>query len=274
MTSPDAQALSAAVPFEAVVVTGAVVASILVALLLARRAAAGNPIVTGVPWPAAGWDGFLLLFVISLFFLTAGACAAAVGSGATVTVKLAASAFATLLVTLVVVMMLRAARVPWRSIGLGSFDPSGDLCLALGGLVLVTGPLLLVAGALDRIVPYEHPVVDSIGGERDAAGVAIVVIAAVLAAPVFEELFFRRLLLGWIDTVAPSPGGAVAILVSALLFGLAHWGQGLAWIPLVILGAVLGALARTRGSLVPAILLHALFNATSVALLVVGGRGA
>jgi membrane protease YdiL (CAAX protease family) len=43
----------------------------------------------------------------------------------------------------------------------------------------------------------------------------------------------------------------------------------LAWIPLVILGIALGELARRRGSLVPAILLHALFNAVSVAMLVV-----
>jgi membrane protease YdiL (CAAX protease family) len=61
----------------------------------------------------------------------------------------------------------------------------------------------------------------------------------------------------------------VAILASAMLFGLSHWGQGLAWIPLVILGIALGELARRRGSLVPAILLHALFNAVSVAMLVV-----
>lgn len=273
MTSPDSRTLPVAVPLEAAVVTAAVAAGFVVAVLVARRALAGKPVVPGIPWPTATWDGFLLVFVVSLFFLTAAACGAAVGSGAAVTVKMAANAFATLVVTLSVVAMLRLAKVPWRSIGLGSFDLLGDLRLALGGLVLVTGPLLLVAGALDRIVPYEHPVVDSIGTQSDAAGILIVVVAAVIAAPIAEELFFRRLLLGWLDTLAPTPGGGAAILGSALLFGLAHWGQGLAWIPLVILGAILGVLARRRGSLVPAILLHALFNATSVILLLAGGRG-
>jgi membrane protease YdiL (CAAX protease family) len=98
--------------------------------------------------------------------------------------------------------------------------------------------------------------------------VAIVAITAVIAAPISEEFFFRRILLGWLDARFPSPGGRVAILVSAVAFGLSHLGQGLAWLPLVGLGVVLGELAYRRGSIVPAILLHALFNAVSVLILV------
>lgn len=270
MTSA-AESLPMVMPLEALFLVTAVVGSVVLGLAIARRAAAGQTIVRGVAWPVASWDGLVLLFAVSLYLITVGASVAAVGSGAAVTVKVAANAFATILVTFAVVAILRAGRVSWRSIGLGSFDPVGDLRLALGGLVLVTGPLLLVAGVLDRIVPYEHPVVDSIGGQRDASSVAIVAIAAVVAAPILEELFFRRLLLGWIDAVAPTPGGGMAILASGILFGLAHWEHGLSWIPLAALGVVLGVLSRRRGSLVPAILLHALFNATSVALLVLGG---
>ena len=60
-----------------------------------------------------------------------------------------------------------------------------------------------------------------------------------------------------------------AIAISSLLFGLAHFGQGLGWLPLVVLGAVLGYLTRQTGSIVPGILLHALFNSVSVVLLLV-----
>jgi membrane protease YdiL (CAAX protease family) len=141
--------------------------------------------------------------------------------------------------------------------------------LALGGLALVTGPLLLISAALDRLVSYEHPVIDTLLSEHGPGAIAIVVITAVIAAPIAEEFFFRRILLGWIDARVPSTGGSVAILASALLFGLSHWGQGLAWIPLVLLGIALGELAQRRGSLMPAILLHALFNAVSVVMLVV-----
>jgi membrane protease YdiL (CAAX protease family) len=127
----------------------------------------------------------------------------------------------------------------------------------------------LISAALDRLVTYEHPVIDTLQAEHGLGAIAIVVITAVIAAPIAEELFFRRILLGWIDARVPSTGGSVAILASALLFGLSHWGQGLAWIPLVLLGIALGELARRRGSLLPAILLHALFNAVSVVMLVV-----
>jgi membrane protease YdiL (CAAX protease family) len=42
---------------------------------------------------------------------------------------------------------------------------------------------------------------------------------------------------------------------------------GLAFVPLFPLGLVLGFIARRTGSIVPCILLHALFNAVSVGLL-------
>ena len=60
--------------------------------------------------------------------------------------------------------------------------------------------------------------------------------------------------------------GGLAIAGTAVLFAGAHVGQGLAWVPLVGLGIVLGVLARQTGSIVPGILAHALFNAVSVVL--------
>ena len=58
-------------------------------------------------------------------------------------------------------------------------------------------------------------------------------------------------------------------MASSLAFALAHVGQGLAWVPLTLLGLVLGRIAQRTGSIVPCILLHALFNAVSVCLVVV-----
>ena len=47
----------------------------------------------------------------------------------------------------------------------------------------------------------------------------------------------------------------------------AHAGQGLAFVPLFPFSLVLGFIAQRTGSIVPCILLHALFNAVSVVLL-------
>lgn len=257
-------------PPVAAAVVAALLASAAAAAFLRRHAALLRPV---RPWPAPGWEGgdVVAFFGVMLaaIFLAAAAC----GPESSLAVRMAGSACGSLVGVFLVVGMLRARGVGWDSIGLTSFDPGGDFRLALVALALVTGPLLLLAAALDGMVKYEHPVIDTLAGERSPSTIVVVALSAVVAAPIAEELFFRRILLGWLDARFPSPGGAVAIAVAALAFGLAHYGQGLAWIPLVALGAVLGVLARSRGSLVPAIALHALFNSVSVFLLLVQPPG-
>jgi hypothetical protein len=91
---------------------------------------------------------------------------------------------------------------------------------------------------------------------------------------VAEEFFFRRVLQGWLQTKEPPLERGAAVGLTAALFAVAHYGQGLAWLPLFALGLVLGWIVRRTGSLVPAILLHAMFNAVSVVLLLVQTRAA
>ena len=138
---------------------------------------------------------------------------------------------------------------PWHA-----GDPPGDWLESL-------------AGWLDRLVPYSHPVIDLLANDPTPKTRLAVVLSAVIAAPLAEEFFFRRVLQGWLERWVPG-GGAVPL--AAAVFALMHWGQGLAWVPLFVLGLVLGEIVRRTGSLVPAILLHALFNAVSVTLLLSG----
>ena len=90
-----------------------------------------------------------------------------------------------------------------------------------------------------------------------------------VAAPIAEEFFFRRILQGWLEIKY----GDWAIVVSAFCFGLAHLGHGLGWVPLIGFGLAAGYLARRRGTILPSIVLHSLFNALSVVLLVVSELG-
>jgi membrane protease YdiL (CAAX protease family) len=247
----------------------AILASVFVASRIWQCESRGGTVVPGRPWPAAAWSGAAVLLVACGWLLVAALCVSLLPPDAPLLNRMAAQAAGSIVATLAVVAALRAQGASWETIGLSSESAAVDWRLALGGLALVTGPLLLISAALDRLVTYEHPVIDTLQAEHGLGAIAIVVITAVIAAPIAEELFFRRILLGWIDARVPSTGGSVAILASALLFGLSHWGQGLAWIPLVLLGIALGELAQRRGSLMPAILLHALFNAVSVVMLVV-----
>lgn len=247
----------------------ALLASVVVAARIWQQESGGGAVVPGREWPTPQWNGSEVLFVACGWLLGVSVVVSLVPAEAPLLERMAAHAAGSIVATFAVIWALRRHGASWRSIGLSSDDSLLDWRLAIGGLLLVTGPLLVMSSALDRLVTYEHPVIDTLRADGGPAAIAIVFITAVIAAPIAEELFFRRILLGWIDSRVPSTGGSVAILASAMLFGLSHWGQGLAWIPLVILGIALGELARRRGSLVPAILLHALFNAVSVAMLVV-----
>ena len=246
----------------------AVAASVVVAARIWQCESRGGTVVPGRPWPSVAWSGAAVLFVACGWLLVAAFCVSLLPADAPPLNRMAAQAGGSIVATLAVVAALRAHGASWETIGLSSESLAVDWRLALGGLALVTGPLLLISAALNRLVSYEHPVIDTLLAEHGPVAIAIVVITAVIAAPIAEELFFRRILLGWIDARVPSTGGSVAILASAILFGLSHWGQGLAWIPLVLLGIALGELAWRRGSLMPAILLHALFNAVAVVMLV------
>ncbi|MEZ6138374.1 MAG: CPBP family intramembrane glutamic endopeptidase [Pirellulaceae bacterium] len=56
-------------------------------------------------------------------------------------------------------------------------------------------------------------------------------------------------------------------IVCGILFGLAHWGYGLSFIPLIVLGIVLGLVYRATHSIWPCILIHFMLNASSMLML-------
>ena len=89
---------------------------------------------------------------------------------------------------------------------------------------------------------------------------------ALVIAPVWEEVFFRGTLFPWLAGRMPA---AQAQWISALAFGAVHL-HGPTLIPLTVFGALLAGIFRSTGSLVPAILVHSLFNANTCTLLLLG----
>jgi len=100
-------------------------------------------------------------------------------------------------------------------LGLVAGDLRADAALAAVGLGLVLAPLLALAAALNALVPYDHPVVEFLTGRRDLPAVGLVVATAVVAAPIGEELFFRRVLQGWLEKVFADGQSPLAIVCSA-----------------------------------------------------------
>lgn len=117
-------------------------------------------------------------------------------------------------------------------------------------------------------------------GGSHGTGYWLIVLATVVGAPFFEELFFRGVLLRalarlfgrWGRWVGP----ALAVVISGVLFGLAH-AESLQLLGLALFGVVLGVVSYRTGRLGMNMVAHASFNALALSAVVlpalVGVRG-
>jgi membrane protease YdiL (CAAX protease family) len=102
-------------------------------------------------------------------------------------------------------------------------------------------------------------------GGGDPIAIGLLVIAAVVLAPIIEELIFRGCLYRFLKsqtTVLP------AQIASGILFSMIHWNL-LSFLPLVLVGIFLARIYEKTGSILVAIWFHAFFNAFSLGILFV-----
>ncbi len=247
----------------------AVAACLAAAALLVDRYRQGLPLVPPRPHRPVPWDGRDIILVALGFFAVASLAGSMIGGQPALDVTLATNVIVFAVASILAGAWLMARGASAADLGIGPVCARQDVALALVSLALVVAPLLTLAAWLNTIMPYKHDVVDFLASRRDAWSISLVVVAACVAAPVAEELFFRRILQGWLEKRLPTDG-FLATGLAAAVFAAAHYGQGLAYVPLFPLGVVLGLLASRTGSIMPSILLHSLFNAVSVALLLAG----
>lgn len=157
---------------------------------------------------------------------------------------------------------LRARGWTWADLGLGERAGPGrwwwQVALAYVGVVLLA---TLVVSQLAE--PGEQPNV-MVGGVRFGP-VAIVAIWVSLVAvgPLVEEVVFRRVLLGWLESRV---GLVLGVLVQAALFAVLHVVPA-AMVLTFLLGVAAALLARQHRSLWPALALHVLNNMVAVSVL-------
>lgn len=183
-----------------------------------------------------------------------------------------ASQLAGLIVTL---LFLRLRRVPVRPL-LGVVRPLGrNLAIGtgLGVLAVLASTLvvsLLVALTGSEAVPEQ---VLSGGLMETPIELALAVIAAVVLAPIAEELLFRGLLHRSLRRglrIIP------ATALSSVLFAVVHvdvaFSQPLALVGLTLVGVILAVAYERTGSLIVPIVIHAVHNAVTIAAVVVTTR--
>lgn len=145
----------------------------------------------------------------------------------------------------------------------------GDFGYIALGLIFQIAMAALIAPLSKLLFPDGEPpqeVADMIAGADSPMLQVGLILAAVVLAPVTEELMFRGVLL---RALAPR-GRRLALVVSALGFAAVHllgldlgmfWQSALVVIPpIFLLGLVLGWLTQRNGRLGPAIFLHSGWN--------------
>ena len=279
----------------AVQAAGALLAIVLAVRAL-RRHGLRNPL-ADVPPPGEGVGllevGLVLagyLFVTGLAYQLAGVQAGDFARPGSASWNLAALIDLAVKVAICVLMVVLLSHDAFGGVGFGP-DAGGSGPEADGGRVQGSARQAVLAGLAaglialpvcfvqlqacqwiwQRLWPETQPPVHTAlrAIEHNAwgpAGVTLLVVGAVLIAPLSEELFFRGMLLQALWRRVGGPWRAIA--GSALAFAAIHYPQPQTVVPLFTLGLILGYLRVRSRSLAACVLAHALFNARTIAIAV------
>lgn len=200
--------------------------------------------------------------------------------GGAIVVLAVVVAGASALVVLLTILRLQDRRM-FAWLGASRRDLLPSVPISLGGILIFIPLTFATAWATDlvfhSIEPEGRRVHEflQLAGERRSL-VPVIIISAVVVAPLFEEFLFRgclqTALVGLLTRAAYSPATArwLAIVIASLLFALNH---GHLWMvpPLFVLSMCLGYAYERSGRLWAPILMHAMFNLISILNFVLSG---
>lgn len=164
---------------------------------------------------------------------------------------------------------IRKAGFSWRTIGFGSQNPLADIGWGIGGYAVCL-PLLITTGVMSRVIGRyirtpSNPIVPLFVQSPTAFARMVIFVLAAVAAPFFEELFFRGALY---HSFEAKWGLRLGVILSAVVFALVH-PFPFDFLPILALGSVFAVLAHQRGSLLPSMVAHALNNTMSFIMLLI-----
>lgn len=176
-------------------------------------------------------------------------------------------------------VFIRARMTPrgLRELGVIPARPMADvtfgLLVALAATPLVLGIIQVTVNVgiiLGKPAPViSHTMLEAMHNADSALTQSLLLISAVLVAPLLEEVMFRGLLQTVLVGLLGRDRRWPAVVTASVFFAAVHLGAA-EWqtLPgLFILGLILGWLYERSGSLLASITLHAAFNALNVGLL-------
>lgn len=180
---------------------------------------------------------------------------------------------------IVVLMGLLAIWTPIRGRDFGitasglAVDARWGLLGFLAALLPVYGVNFAVQQLGLRAEGAKHSMLLALEKDPRAELLVWITLAAVILAPLAEELLYRVVLQGWLETrLTPR----AAILFVGILFAMVHFNPDEPGrpdhLPLFPLALILGYVYYRRHSYLTVVILHAVFNATNLALALLFGK--
>lgn len=168
----------------------------------------------------------------------------------------------------VLVRPMYGKRISFRLLGLHADDLGRNILWGVAAaavLLPMVAALAVLSNQLFRFLPEaSHPVTQELLGGANLTTTLIFLLVAAVFAPIIEEITFRAHLFPALTSVFNSP--AIAAWAGGLVFAALHPTGIPAWLPLAGIGALASWLTFQTRSLVPAIVMHAIHNAITIAL--------
>jgi len=238
---------------------------IYVALVRQISARIEEPSVT--PVRQFAWPEATLATFIALVFLSGLAASASHEVRAIETRDLWANALFSIGLLLFIAAFLRLRRFDLNSLGGFSKIGFGRAATTGGILLLAAYPLILLAEVVTQKLARgnleKQAIVELFTASSTLEQRVLIILLAVVVAPLAEEFFFRFFLYG---VVRRYLGRAVGVIVSALLFAAVH-AHLPSFAPLFVLGVCFAIAYEWSGSLLVSMTMHALFNALALTAL-------
>lgn len=159
-------------------------------------------------------------------------------------------------------LQMRRSGASWHQLGWTWNPLSAHLAWGTAAYVAMVPVLLITVVFVQVLLPSipspAHPIAGVASSENPLWVMVLLFLVAAVFAPLFEEVFFRGVLLNalW----ARTGSRWIGIIGSALVFSVLHPQMYLGWIAVFVIGLMLGGLFVERRSLLPCIWMHALNN--------------
>jgi membrane protease YdiL (CAAX protease family) len=140
-----------------------------------------------------------------------------------------------------------------------------QIWLGVVGFLVCVAPVI---AAWSTTLPWrtktsQHGLLQLLEQDDSLVALAWIVLAAVVLAPLLEELMYRVILQTWLQRIAPPREALIAV---AVVFAAVHRLPDA--VPLLPLALILGYLYQQTRSFLTVVVTHMLFNATNLALAV------